>query len=129
MRHYSGLLSFSLIVVGAGILPLINRGAVSALGCDTYYRVTGEIAGCTDISTDRIREAWLDRYSRVCLEQQLAADVSLYESQFSTYFANWQSENSDRELKFDRLPEQNLEISSPTLSTETYQGNDDFCDR
>ncbi|MEM6611029.1 MAG: hypothetical protein AAF652_02030 [Cyanobacteria bacterium P01_C01_bin.72] len=128
MKNYFSLFSPTLVAINTAVFTLADIPQVSAIGCDTYYRVTGEIAGCTDISTEKAREVWLEKYN-ICLEQQLTEEISLYESQSRTYFSNWQYEGSEQDFTSGDTSWQDLEISSPSLSTETYQGNDDFCER
>ncbi|MEO1671186.1 MAG: hypothetical protein AAFR77_10445 [Cyanobacteria bacterium J06631_2] len=129
MKNYCfSLFSSSLIAISTAVFALADIAQVSAIGCDTYYRVTGEIGGCTDISTERARKVWLEKYN-ICLARQLITEISLYESQSRTYFADWKSEGSEQDFRLGDTSWQDLEISSPSLATETYQGNADFCDR
>ena len=126
MRYCFNLLSFSLITVGTVVLLTTNK-KVLAIGCDTYYRVTGQIAGCTDVSTEKAQELWLEKYS-ICLEQQLAKEISLYKSQLRTYHAQWDLEDSNSYLEFGNVSFSDLD-TSPSLSTTTYRGNAEFCNR
>ena len=124
MRYCCNLLSFGLVTVGT-VMLLTTSKKVSAIGCDTYYRVTGQIAGCTDVSTEKAQELWLEKYS-VCLEQQLIREISVYRSQLRTYYAQWNSEDSNRYLEFNDISFSDLD-TSPSLSTTTYKGNAEFC--
>ena len=126
MKYYCNLLSFGLVTVGT-VMLLTTSTKVLAIGCDTYYRVTGQIAGCTDVSTEKAQELWLEKYS-VCLEQQLIREISVYRSQLRTYYAQWNSEDSNRYLEFNDISFSDLD-TSPSLSTTTYKGNAEFCDR
>ena len=126
MRYCCNLLSFGLVTVGT-VMLLTTSTKVLAIGCDTYYRVTGQIAGCTDVSTEKAQELWLEKYS-VCLEQQLIREISVYRSQLRTYYAQWNSEDSNRYLEFNDISFSDLD-TSPSLSTTTYKGNAEFCDR
>ena len=56
MQYYCNFLTLSLISVSTVTLSLVNEKRVSAIGCDTYYRVTGQIAGCTDVSTENAQD-------------------------------------------------------------------------
>ena len=123
MRYCCNLLSFGLVTVGT-VMLLTTSKKVSAIGCDTYYRVTGQIAGCTDVSTEKAQELWLEKYS-VCLEQQLIREISVYRSQLRTYYAQWNSEDSNRYLEFNDISFSDLD-TSPSLFTTTYKGAE-FC--
>ena len=105
-----------------------TKKKVLAIGCDTYYRVTGQIAGCTDISTEKAQEAWLEKYS-VCIEQQLLEAITVYQGKLKTYYAQWESEDSESNLDFDRLSTPDTESLSRSISSTTYRGDADFCDR
>ena len=128
MRYCFNLLSISLIAVGMAISLATDKTKVLAIGCDTYYRVTGQIAGCTDVSTEKAQEAWVQKYS-ICLEQQLAKEISIYQGKLRTYYAEWESEGSERDLEYDRVSLPDIDTSSLSISSTTYRGNADFCDR
>ena len=125
MKYYCNLLSFGLIIFTTYILQE-NSKKVLAIGCDTYYRVTGQIAGCTDISTEKAQELWLEKYS-VCLEQQLIEEISIYRSELKIYHAQWNSKNSNPYLEFNDISFSDLDIPS-SLST-TIDREAEFCDR
>jgi len=128
MKYYSSLFGFGAIAVSTAAFLTLDKSQVSAIGCDTYYRVTGQIAGCTDISTEKAQEAWLEKYS-ICIEQQLAEEISIYQGKLNTYYAQWESKGSEQDLEFDRLPFSDIDTSSLSISSTTYKGNADFCDR
>ena len=125
MYRCLNLLGVGLITLAA--ISAIDKQKVLAIGCDTYYRVTGQIAGCTDISTEKAQEAWLEKYS-VCIEQQLLEAITVYQGKLKTYYARWESE-SDLDLDFDRFSFPDLDSLSRSISSTTYRGNADFCDR
>lgn len=125
MRYYCNLLNFGLIIFTTLVLPM-NSQKVLAIGCDTYYRVTGQIAGCTDISTEKAQELWLEKYS-VCLEQQLIKEISIYTSQLKIYHVQWNLKNSNPYLEFNDISFSDLDIP-PSLST-TIDREAEFCDR
>lgn len=127
MYRCLNLLGVGLITLAA--ISAIDKQKVLAIGCDTYYRVTGQIAGCTDISTEKAQEAWLEKYS-VCIEQQLLEAITVYQGKLKTYYARWESESeSDLDLDFDRFSFPDLDSLSRSISSTTYRGNADFCDR
>ncbi|MEL6494131.1 MAG: hypothetical protein AAFQ41_03280 [Cyanobacteria bacterium J06623_7] len=100
---------------------------VWGIGCETYYRVTGQIAGCTDISTEKARELWLEKY-RICIELGLTSSISAYQSQLKPNLARWDAANSDNDLELDDISLSDLDTSSLALSgTTTYTENRDFC--
>jgi|GEM_PF-3629631 len=126
MRYCLNLLGFGLIMASTAIYFSSDRQKALAIGCDTYYRVTGQIAGCTDVSTENAQDAWLEKYS-ICLQLQLTEAMEIYKGKLSTYYAEWDSEDLERN-SFDNSFFSELDTSSPSLST-TYRGNTDFCDR
>ena len=126
MRYYFGLLGAGLITLAT--ISITDKTKVWAIGCDTYYRVTGQIAGCTDISTEKAQEAWLEKYS-ICIEQQLSEATTVYQGKLKTYYARWDSEGSDLDFDFDRPSFTDTDSLSRSISSTTYRGNADFCDR
>lgn len=125
MKYCLNLLGIGLITVTT--ILIANETKVLAIGCDTYYRVTGEIAGCTDVSTEKARETWLEKYS-ICIEQQLAEEITIYKGKLQTYYAEWESEDSDLDLDFDRISLSDTDTSSRSIYSTTYRGNAD-CNR
>jgi hypothetical protein len=118
------LLTFSIIA-----LPSSTAKKTLAIGCDTYYRITGQIAGCTEASTENARELWIQRYS-VCLQQQLSREISVYKGKLEIYYAQWEEKDSNQNIKLDDISLQNSNTSSFSLSetkSTTYRGNADFC--
>ena len=103
---------------------------VLAIGCDTYYRVTGQIAGCNDVSTEDAREAWLEKY-KVCLQQQLSREISIYDSKLQTYYAE-NDQDAESNIQFNDISPQEQNIPSLSFSqsqSSSYRGNADFCDQ
>ena len=116
------LLSFSMIA-----LPSSTAKKTLAIGCDTYYRITGQIAGCTEASTENARELWLERYS-TCLEIQLSREISIYKNRITTYYAE-DRENSQPNLASDMSLEDNpTSFSISSRQGATYRGDADLCD-
>lgn len=133
MRTYYDLSAISAIAFSTIVFLAVDKNKVAAIGCDTYYRVTGQIAGCTDVSTEKAQEAWIEKYS-VCLERQLTKEIAVYRGKLQTYYAEWQPETKKQNWKFDRLAftdtnASDLDTSSLSISSTTYRGNADFCDR
>lgn len=127
MRYYFNFLSFSLISVSTVILSLVNQKRVSAIGCDTYYRVTGQIAGCTDVSTEKIQDLWLQKYS-ICLNQQLDQEISIYRGKLKTNYAQDKYGSEQNKIGNSWLQNTNtpfLSLSNNSLTR--YRGNADFC--
>ncbi|MGF1590696.1 MAG: hypothetical protein ACFCU7_15930 [Pleurocapsa sp.] len=111
-------------------LPSGEAKKALAIGCDTYYRVTGQIAGCSDISTEFTREVWLERYG-VCLQQQLLQEISIYNDQLETDYAEW-NKDSEQNVNFHNISLQDKNTPPLSLSktqSATYQRNADFCNR
>lgn len=127
MKYPANLLGFNIILVSVIAFSLISKRGVSAIGCDTYYRVTGEIAGCTDISTEKTYEIWLEKYSSICLEQQLLEEISIYQRKLQIYYAQDDLEDTNQYKKFDDISIEKTDIQK--LSATTYGENADFCDR
>ncbi|MEL6928385.1 MAG: hypothetical protein AAFO95_07110 [Cyanobacteria bacterium J06600_6] len=125
MRSCFNLLGIS-IITAATAMSTTDRAKVLAIGCDTYYRVTGQIAGCTDISTEKAREAWIQKYS-VCLERQLNKEIVLYRGKLQTYYAEGQPEDGQQDWEFDRPSFSNIDRDDLSISSTTYRGNADFC--
>jgi hypothetical protein len=128
MKYYGNFLSFNLILVSIVTLSLVDEKKVSALGCDTYYRVTGQIAGCTDISTENIRDLWLKKYS-ICLERQIDQEISIYRGKLRTYYVDLQDDSEQNQLNNSL---QNINIPSLSLSNNyltRYRGSANFCDQ
>jgi hypothetical protein len=129
MKYYGNFLSFNLILVSTVTLSLVDEKKVSALGCDTYYRVTGQIAGCTDVSTENIRDLWLEKYS-ICLERQIDREISIYRGKLRTYSVDRQDGFEQNQLNNTSL--QNANVPSLSLSNNyltRYRGSADFCAR
>ena len=131
MKYLKGISSIMLWTIGIVVLPSneVVKKAL-AIGCDTYYRVTGQIGGCTDASTEDARELWLERYS-VCLQQQLSREISIHKSKVDIYYAEL-DKDPQQNIRFEEIVLQDEEIApfsvTDTQST-TYRGNADFCDR
>lgn len=131
MRYYGNFLSCSLILLSTLTLSLVNEKRVSAIGCDTYYRVTGEIAGCTDISTENVQDLWLQKYS-ICLNQQLDQEISIYRGKLKTYYVHWQDGSEQNQLNNISLQNKNTYVPFRSISqnsSTTYRGNANFCDQ
>ena len=76
MEYLTNIPSIVLLTLSIIALPSNKAKKALAVGCDTYYRITGQIAGCTEASTENARELWLERYS-TCLEIQLSQEISI----------------------------------------------------
>ncbi|MEO0012159.1 MAG: hypothetical protein RLZZ535_548 [Cyanobacteriota bacterium] len=127
MKYYCNFLTLSLISVSTVTLSLVNEKRVSAIGCDTYYRVTGQIAGCTDVSTENVQDLWLQKYS-ICLNQQLDQEISIYRGKLETNYAR--GKYNSEENKIGNIWLQNTNTSFLSLSNNpaiTYRGNANFC--
>ena len=130
MEYLTNIPSIVLLTLSIIALPSNKAKKALAVGCDTYYRITGQIAGCTEASTENARELWLERYS-TCLEIQLSQEISIYKNKITTYYAEGR-ENSEPNLAFDTLTlEDNHTSSFPILLKRSvgYRGNADFCNR
>ena len=125
MKHLTDL-RVILLAISAIALPS-NQTTAVAIGCDTYYRVTGQIGGCSDASTEDARELWLQKYS-FCLEQQLFREISIYKSKVEIYYAELDKAGSN--LRFEDITLKDEDIPSLSLLQSqytTYRGNADFC--
>ena len=127
--YSSDLLSLILIAINTVSFSLVKEKRVLAIGCDTYYRVTGQIGGCSDVSTEDARDLWIQRYS-VCLQQQLSREISIYQGKVDIYYAEL-DKNPQQNIRFEDIVLQDEDIApisvSQTQST-TYRGNADFCE-
>jgi hypothetical protein len=129
MRYYLNFLSLSLISVSVVTLALANEKKVSAIGCDTYYLVTGQIAGCTDVSTENAEDLWLQKYS-ICLDRQLEREISIYIGKLKTNHV--QEKYVFAPNKIGNIWRQNTKMPFLSLSQNPatrYRGSADFCDR
>lgn len=133
MRYYFNFFALSFISVSTVALSLVNEKRVSAIGCDTYYRVTGQIAGCSDVSTENAQDLWLQKYT-ICLDRQLVQEMSIYRSKLRsklrTYYVHRQDDPEQNKL--NNISLQNINIPFLSLSKNpatTYRGSADFCDR
>ncbi|MDJ0573284.1 MAG: hypothetical protein QNJ53_30205 [Pleurocapsa sp. MO_192.B19] len=129
MKSPCYLISFILIAASAIAFSAIKEAKVLAVGCDTYYRVTGQISGCSSWSTEDARNIWLEKYS-ACLEQQLSIAIADYNQKLPDYYAQWQEDGSTPNIKLDDISLQDLDKPSLSLSeaaTTTYSGSADFC--
>ena len=110
-------------------LTIARKGL--ARGCESYYRVTGAIAGCSDISTEDARKLWIEKYS-ICLDIQLSEEISAYKGKMARYYAN-RSERDSQQTTLDNLsllensPELPSSISLRELTD--YEGDTSFCNR
>ena len=127
MKIRASISRILLITIGIVALPSDEAEKVLAIGCDTYYRVTGQIAGCSDLSTENANE-WLEKYS-FCLQQQLSREISIYKSKAEIYYAEL-DKNSSSNIRFEDITLQDEDIAPLSLSQNqaaTYRGNADFC--
>ena len=127
MKIRASISRILLITIGIVALPSDEAEKVLAIGCDTYYRVTGQIAGCSDLSTENANE-WLEKYS-FCLQQQLSREISIYKSKAEIYYAEL-DKNSSSNIRFEDITLQDEAIAPLSLSQNratTYLGNADFC--
>ena len=128
MKYLANISKIVLTTISIIILPTNEAKNALAIGCDTYYRVTGQIAGCSDVSTENARELWLERYS-FCLQQQLSREISIYKSKAEIYYAKL-DKNSSSNIRFEDITLQDEDIAPLSLSQNqgtTYRGNADFC--
>lgn len=120
---------FIFITISLVVLPGNITQKALAVGCETYYRVTGEIAGCSDISTERPRQQWLERYS-ICLEIQLAQEISEHKDKMTAYYAR-QNRNSQQDTDVDSwlsVDDRNPWSLSTSVEKSARDGGDtDFC--
>lgn len=126
MKYSSKRLGIILLAVGVVNLVLDGEKTV-AIGCDTYYRITGAIAGCSDISTEDARELWLEKYN-ICLQRQLSTEISIYKSKAKIYYAEL-DRNPEQNINFENIVLSDEDIATVSLaqSSATYQ-EADFCD-
>ena len=131
MKYSSRVISLILISIGMFAFPEIKTEKALAIGCDTYYRVSGNISGCSDISTDYARNLWIEKYS-ACLEQQLLTAIIDHNSKLPNYFAQWQKNKGlEPDMKFEDISSKYLDSSFLNLSerrSRIYKGLSDFCE-
>ena len=118
------------MTIGIDVLLANEFRQTLAIGCDTYYRVTGQISGCSDVSTEDARELWIERYSN-CLEIVVSQEIFIYKNKMTTYYAK-QNENPQQNLVLDSssfLENKNtLPLTISLRKSSNYQGNATFCD-
>ncbi|MGB5637239.1 MAG: hypothetical protein WBM44_24755 [Waterburya sp.] len=118
-----------LVTIGIITLPSNVAKRTLAIGCDTYERIRGEIGGsCTGGTTEYSRELWLERY-RVCLDQQLSREISLYDNKVETSYTEW-NKDSEPDIKLDKisLEDKNTPpLSISQMQSSTYRANNDLC--
>ncbi|HEY9769080.1 MAG TPA: hypothetical protein V6C71_11395 [Coleofasciculaceae cyanobacterium] len=114
MKYAANLSSIIFVTFGIIAFPLNETKRALAIGCDTYYRVTGQIAGCSDLSTEFAREVWLERYS-VCLQQQLSREISIYNNQLETYYTKW-NKDAEQNITLNNISFQEQNTSPLSLS-------------
>ena len=129
MKHSTFINSVIFITFSIIALPLSGAKKALAIGCDTYYRVTGQIAGCSDTSTEKAEEQWRERYS-ICLEIQLSQEISIYRNKMATYYAQ-QNRNFEQNVALNNLSSpEDKNTSSLSVSlrqSASYSGDADFC--
>ena len=129
MKYLTNIFSIMTVAIVTITLPSNKTKRALAIGCDTYYRVTGQIGGCSDVSTENARELWLKRYS-ACLKIQLAEEISIYKSKAEIYYAEL-DKNTEQNIRFEDIVLKDEDIPSLSLSQSqwaTYSGNADFCE-
>lgn len=131
MKYSSHVISLILLSIGILAFPGIKTEKAEAIGCDTYYRVSGNISGCSDISTDYARNLWIEKYS-ACLEQQLLTAIIDYNRKLPNYYAQWQKNKGlEPDMEFEDISSKYLDSSFLNLSerrSRIYKGLSDFCE-
>lgn len=77
---------------------------VLALGCDTQYRISGEISGCNSISTQELfDEINITRY-QACVEELLNIELANYTNNRGDYYSNWQWQEEQTDAASQQRP-------------------------
>lgn len=86
--------SIIIIIIVAIFLNHIEK-TVLALGCDTQYLISGNLSGCSDFSTDDMKEIYIKKM-QVCLEKQIELAIADYrDSQNNRYAQGQQKPTSE----------------------------------
>ena len=128
MKYLISVTSTVLVAIGIITLPSQEAKKALAVGCDTYERIRGEIGPCTDGTTEYSRELWLERY-RVCLDEQLAREISLYDNKVEASYSEW-DRSSETVLNLDNISVSDSnpqDLSIPQMRSTTYRSNNDLC--
>jgi len=128
MRHYTKIIGVMLVTIGIITFPSKETQEVSAIGCDTYERIRGEIGSCTGGTTEYSRELWVERY-RVCLKEQLSREIALYDSKVEASYAEW-DRNSEQDMNLENISLQDENIQPLAISqmkSSTLRANNDLC--
>ncbi|MEM7758531.1 MAG: hypothetical protein AAF298_10455 [Cyanobacteria bacterium P01_A01_bin.40] len=128
MKCVANISSILLLTIGIITFPLNVVEPAIAIGCDTYERIRAELGSCTGGTTEYSRELWLERYV-VCLEQQLAREVTIYDRKIGASYAEW-NQDSATGIDLDRVSLQEEAVPPLTVSqsqSAAYRRNKDLC--